>query len=442
MNETELWLEIKKVLSSNPNVDQEVYNDYISNAKLIKNDKDEYSLIVKSKFAASVITPNQDIIINELKNHLGKSVLFEIITNDIYKKTQKVIKNAEVNKTSAYKFSFETFIHGESNNQAFLASKTVSNNPGQQFNPLFIYGDSGLGKTHLLHAINHEISTNKPELKVLYLSSEVFIKGLVDIIYQGHDAIEKYKDEITQNDVLIVDDIQFLAKKEKTNEVFFTIFNHFIENGKQLVFSSDKSPDHLNGFDNRMITRFNLGLTTSIKTLDFETAHSIVESEIKSQGIIQKVEEEAIKYLASYYADDVRKIKGSVSKISFWSIQNTVDTPVDMEVISELFKDVPTSNLGVLNVKKIKEVVGESYGVTIKSIDGKARTANIANARHLSMYLAKEILNHSLSQIGTEFGGKDHTTVISAMKKMTKLIASDKEFNNVVETLKNKILTK
>lgn len=448
MNENELWLKIKESLSTSEIVDEEVYNDYITTAKLIKNDQDEYNLVVKSQFAIRVITPLKDIIVKEIKKYLGRLVIFNFITAAQYKENQKQLKEILATKpvsqiiAKKYNATFENFIEGESNKQAFLASKMIAHNPGKQYIPLFIYGDSGLGKTHLLHAIYNEISDNKPELKTLFLSSEALIKRVVDVLYKDHEAIEAFKEEIMAYDVLLIDDIQFLAKKEKTNEIFFTIFNHFIENSKQLVFSSDKSPDNLNGFDKRIITRFDMGLTTSIKTLDFETAALITKAEIRMQGIKQSISYEALNYIATYYADDVRKIKGSISKISFWGIQNEPTVEIDMEVISTLFKDVSTANLGILNVKKVKEIVGEKYGVSVKSIDGKARTANIANARHLSMYLVKNILNHSLSQIGNEFGGKDHTTVINAVNKIENLINTDKNFKLVVEVLKTKILSK
>ncbi|WP_031542396.1 chromosomal replication initiator protein DnaA [Mesoplasma photuris] len=440
MEKTELWLKIKDNLANNPLVDQAIYNDYLAPSKLFENENNEYLLIVSSKFGLSMVEAILPLISEELKSTLGKSVILSLQTRDTFNKTQK--NNDQKNKPVNDKFTFSNFVVGESNSQAFFAAEMVSKNPGQSsFNPLFIYGDSGLGKTHLLKAIKSKIDSEN-KLKVVYLSSEMFIKQVQDIIHQGHKEIEAFKESILENDMLIIDDVQFLAKKEKTNEIFFTIFNSFIENDKQLVFSSDKSPDALNGFDNRIITRFNLGLTTSINILDIDTAIAIIENEIKIQGIKVKVDDEAIKFLASYYADDVRKIKGSIAKINFWWLQNSTVKLITLDLISQLFKDVPTSNLGVLNIKKIKEVVSEKYGVTITSINGKARTGNIVNARHVAMYLTKDILGHSLNQIGTEFGGKDHTTVINAVDKITKLIASDNEFSNTIEVLKNKILTK
>ncbi|AVP49558.1 helix-turn-helix domain-containing protein [Williamsoniiplasma luminosum] len=249
------------------------------------------------------------------------------------------------------------------------------------------------------------------------------------------------KKEFISNDFLLIDDIQFLAKKEKTNEILFTIFNHFLENKKQLVFSSDKVPDQLNGFDNRLITRFNLGLTTQIKPLDLDTALDIVDAEFKTQGLNKEVPEEVKNHCAKFYANDVRKIKGCIRKIVFW-ISTTEDSVLDIDLLNEIFKDIPVVNLGILNVKKIKEVVSEKYGVALKTLDGKVRTKENVNARHVAMYLTREILGHSLTAIGSEFGGRDHTTVMSGIKKIENSIKAEKSFKNQIEALKNKIMSK
>lgn len=441
MSGQELWNQIKEKLSIDQKVDQEIYNTYISSSKFIENQPNDFSLVVKTQFGVKVVEPFVSKIGDLVKEITNRYPLIDVVSFENYKKQNKFFKELNQNDKIDYEFSFEHFVTGPSNNQAYQAAKAVVENPGK-WSPLFIFGDSGLGKTHLLHAIIHQFKVNHSNLKTYYLTSEEFGRKVVDALHQGHQQIEDLKKELILNDVLLIDDIQFLAKKEKTNEILFTIFNHFLENHKQLVFSSDKLPDQLNGFDTRLITRFNLGLTAPIKSLDFNTALAITEAEIQNQQIGKKVDNEVKSYIAKFFANDVRKIKGSITKINFWLVTNSINQGMDMNALKDLFKDVPTSNLGSLNVKKIKEVVADKYGVNVKLIDGRARVSNISNARHVSMYLTKEILGHSLIQIGAEFGGKDHTTVMSAIKKIESNILNNKEFKKQIEILKNEVLSK
>lgn len=441
MKEVAIFNELKTWLTSSSKIDQQIYNDYLASAKFIQNTENDFTIVVNSSFGVKMVEPLLPLINEKIKSFKGHNILINVISEDEYKKhvkwNNKPVKTANLTNES----SFANFVIGASNKQAYKAAKAVIENPGK-FNPLFIYGDSGLGKTHLLKAIKQDLGDNHKELNCVYVNSDDFGRKVVDVIHQGHEAIETFKNQYINADVLLIDDIQFLAKKEKTNEILFTIFNNYIENGKQLVFSSDKIPDELNGFDARLITRFNLGLTTPLNVLDFETAYLIVEAELMAKNLHTKIDKSAKEYIAKNLANDVRKIKGSVTKISFWLSMNDDIEIIDMKAINDLFKDIPTSNLGILNVKKIKEIVGEKYGVSIKLIDGKARTANIANARHVAMFLTKDVLDHSLSQIGIEFGGKDHTTVMSAINKISKSMTKDKEFKKIIEILKNKILSK
>ncbi|ATZ18387.1 chromosomal replication initiator protein DnaA [Williamsoniiplasma somnilux] len=433
--------DLQNWLSSSDEIDQQIYNDFLATAKFVENKENDYYIVVKSTFGAKMVDPFLPIINKKIKSLIGQNVLLTTLSVEEYKKETKILQAKKNKENTDYKFSFETFVQGDSNTQAFTAAKTVVKAPGM-FNPLFIYGDSGLGKTHLLKAIKHELKGKNSDLNCIYVNSDDFGRQVVDVIREGHEKIENFKRKYTEADILLIDDVQFLAKKEKTNEFLFTIFNHYIENGKQLVFSSDKVPDQLNGFDARLITRFNLGLTAPLNALDFLTALSIVEVELEENNLKDKIADDAKEYISKYFANDVRKIKGSIAKINFWIMTNNTGKIVDMSVVTELFKDIPTSNLGILNVKKIKEAVAEKYGISIKLMEGKARVQNIVNARHVAMYLTKDILDHSLAQIGTEFGGKDHSTVISALKKIQAEIAKNKEFKKIIEILKSKILSK
>ncbi|ACU79064.1 chromosomal replication initiator protein DnaA [unidentified plasmid] len=450
MNVNDILKELKLSLMANKNIDESVYNDYIKTINIHKKGISDYIVVVKSQFGLLAIKQFRQTIENEIKNILKEPVNISFTYEQEYKK--QLEKDELINKDHSdiitkkvkkiNENTFENFVIGASNEQAFIAVQTVSKNPGISYNPLFIYGESGMGKTHLLKAAKNYIESNFSDLKVSYMSGDEFARKAVDILQKTHKEIEQFKNEVCQNDVLIIDDVQFLSYKEKTNEIFFTIFNNSIENDKQLFFSSDKSPELLNGFDNRLITRFNMGLSIAIQKLDNKTATAIIKKEIKNQNIKSEVTSEAINFISNYYSDDVRKIKGSVSRLNFWSQQNPEEKIITIEIISGLFRDIPTSKLGILNVKKIKEVVSEKYGISVNAIDGKARSKSIVTARHIAMFLTKEILNHTLAQIGEEFGGRDHTTVINAERKIETMLKKDKQLKKTVDILKNKILTK
>ncbi|ATI73647.1 chromosomal replication initiator protein DnaA [Mesoplasma florum] len=438
-----LWEKLINKLKKEKLIDQDIIEEYIVTSELIKISNTEFVILVRSNLGVTILNEFKKVFVYEFKSVLNSYVSVDFSTKEIFEKnTKKENKKEPINTVlSENALTFENFIVGSSNKQANLAAKNVVANPGMSFNPLFIYGDSGLGKTHLLQAIKNQAELNGK--KVLYLTSEEFTKRIVNALNKGDlSEIEELKTEINSNEFFILDDVQFLSKKDKTNEFFFNIINNFTENGKQLVFSSDKTPELLNGFDKRMITRFNSGLSTPINALDIPTAKLIIEAEIKKQGLKQKIKEDAVVYLAQNFSDDVRKIKGLVNRLLFFGIQNDLGHIIDLEDVIDLFKDTPSANLGLLNVKKIKEVVAKKYDVTIKAIDGKARTTAIKNARHLSMYFAKIILNHTSTQIGAEFGGRDHSTVLSAISRIEKLIYKEKEFKKIVESLKNEIIGK
>ncbi|ATZ17598.1 chromosomal replication initiator protein DnaA [Mesoplasma melaleucae] len=443
METKQFWELIVNKLKKENLIDPDIIEEYILTSELVKISNKEYVILVRSNLGVTILNELKEVFVYGFKSFLNDYVAVEFSTKVIFNKNNKAnIKKEEASKLLPDNaLTFDNFIVGSSNKQANLAAKNVVTNPGSSFNPLFIYGDSGLGKTHLLQAIKNEATLSNK--KVLYLTSEDFTKSVVNALNKGDlKEIEDLKNKINSNDFFILDDIQFLSKKDKTNEFFFNIINNFTENGKQLVFSSDKTPELLNGFEKRMITRFNSGLSTPINSLDIATAKLIIEWEIKKQGLKQKIKEDAIVYLAQNFSDDVRKIKGIVNRLLFFGIQSDLNHVIDLENIIDLFKDTPSANLGLLNVKKIKEVVAKKYDVTIKAIDGKARTTEIKNARHLAMYFAKIILNHTSTQIGAEFGGRDHSTVLSAISRIEKLIYKEKEFKKIVESLKNEIVVK
>jgi len=439
MSTNQLWEIVKKNLAKKRSITQEIYARYIEPAKLVEVNEKEYYLIVKFDVAKAIIKDLLPLISELIEEQTTVKNSVKLLNVDEYEKINQ-IKTPVINKNFA--FTFERFVVGTSNQEAFNATKTVCKSLGNIFNPLFIHANSGLGKTHLLKAVKFEVETNQPGLKVLYLTSEKFGNEVVEIIQKGYEEIEKFKNNLKSYDVLLIDDIQFLAKREKTNEIFFSIFNHFVEENKQIVITSDKSPEELNGFDQRMITRFNSGLIVKINIPDSETAISIIQTEIKSQSEKLAITNDAINYLATYYASDVRKIKGIINRLIFVKMSSAVDSSFGLDDILTIFKDTPSSSLGKLNTTKIKEVVANKYGVSIKLIDGKTRTAQVIIARHVAMYLTKMILNKPLTQIGVDFGGKDHTTVMNAINKIEDKMEKDREFSRALTKMRAAIIEK
>jgi len=440
MNTNELWDIVKLNLSKKRSITKEVYNRYIEPAELIKINDNQYYLVVNYAVAKNILADATLLMSEIISEQTGNKANIAILTTSEYKVKQS--EDASKKPIKKYAWSFANFVVGPSNNQAFLAAQTVAKADGSRFNPLFIYGNSGLGKTHLLKAIMHSMQEADPNKKVIYLTSEKFGNEVVEVIQKGYEEIEKFKDNLKTYDVLLIDDVQFLAKKEKTNEIFFTIFNEFVENNKQIAITSDKSPEELNGFDQRMITRFNSGLTVKIEIPDMETAVKIIQKELNDQHGELNMSHDAVTYLATYFATDVRKIKGVINRLLFIQMSSHEDSNFTLNDIVDIFKGVPSSSFGKLDTKKIKEVVAKNYGVSVKLIDGKTRTANVIIARHVAMYLTKNILNKPLTQIGVDFGGKDHTTVMNAVHKIEKKLDTDKEFNKAILKIRASITEK
>lgn len=338
------------------------------------------------------------------------------------------------------KFTFENFIVGESNKESHAASLASAIRPGEFYNPLFIYGNSGLGKTHLLHAIgNYVKKSSKGKLKVLYITSNDYVTRVVNSF--KNNSIEEFKQDMYNLDVLLIDDIQFLAGKEKSHEIFFSIFNELVNNRKQIVITSDKHPTEINGLEDRLISRFYSGLSTSLDSPEFEVAYRILEKKMEQQMISpESVDPDVISYLATNFSRDVRKLEGALNRLIFFAINFGKDSQITMQVATKAFKNDHKKVNDILSLDSIKETVATYYGLTIKQIDSKNRTGIIVNARHISMYLVRKHLDISYNQIGQAFGGRDHSTVISAYDKIMAKLKSDTSYQLAISEIEKKIL--
>lgn len=445
MDEKELWNQVKKNLI-NQTIDPILFNNYIKNAKIYSIIDNQCLIIVDSAFAKEILTKNLKDKIEKTIEKVYKKLSISFLEKSEIKK-DKILQKKEYNqyndslKSYKNKYTFENFVKGNNNYQAYQSSWSIVHDLGNLWNPLFIYGDSGLGKTHLLHAIETQIIINyQQNIKVRYLSAQEFGKMFIEIYNSGIDAIEEFKNSFNEFDVLLIDDIQLLSKRHKTNEIFFHIFNTFIEQKKQIVITSDKYPDELNGFEQRMISRFQSGLSININPPDFETALNILNYKVKNlnQNSIS-FNTEVLEFIAKNFNSDVRKLEGALNRILFFAITNyEPEKEINLEDIKQIFKNVPIGRNEQITIKKIKLVVSDTYNIPLNSLTGKSRITNILNARHLSMYLIRLLLDEPFSRIGAEFGGKDHSTVMNAYKKIDKLIQKDKNFAKLVDDIKIK----
>ncbi|MBC9702890.1 MAG: chromosomal replication initiator protein DnaA [Leuconostoc sp.] len=336
------------------------------------------------------------------------------------------------------KYTFDNFVQGDENRWAFSASYAVADAPGTTYNPLFIWGGPGLGKTHLLNAIGHAVLKNNPNARVKYITAENFINEFVTHIRL--DTMEELKEKFRNLDVLLIDDIQSLAKKtlSGTQEEFFNTFNTLYDNNKQIVLTSDRTPDHLDNLEQRLVTRFKWGLTINITPPDFETRVAILTN--KTQEYDYVFPQDTIEYLAGQFDSNVRDLEGALNDISLVaSVKKikTITVDIAAEAIRARKQDDP--KMTVIPIEDIQIQVGKFYDVTVKEIKATKRTQNIVLARQVAMYLAREMTDNSLPKIGKEFGGRDHSTVLHAYNKIKNMLAQDDSLRIEIETIKNKI---
>lgn len=334
--------------------------------------------------------------------------------------------------------TFDNFVVGDCNKESQAAALACALNPGRYFNPLFIYGNSGLGKTHLLMAIGNYVKKNYPDRNVYYVESLKFVDKVVKAIQ--NNKINEFKKFMSNMDVLLVDDIQFLAGKEKSHEVFFSIYNELVNNRKQICLASDRQPREIKGLEDRLISRFNQGLSVGIDSPEFETSLAILRMKIKNSGNdIEEVDERGLSYIASNFSGNVRDLEGAWNRVLFYAIMFQKDKScITFEtVVNALKNQAVVSEKDGLSPNKIIKTVADYYGLTKQQITSKTRTKNIANARHISIYLCRNLLNLSYIKIGDEFGGRDHSTIISACTKVEKQIKKEPAFANAINDIKN-----
>lgn len=328
------------------------------------------------------------------------------------------------------KYTFDTFVIGSGNRFAHAASLAVAEAPANAYNPLFIYGGVGLGKTHLMHAIGHYVLEHNPSAKVVYLSSEKFTNEFINSI-RDNKAVD-FRNKYRNVDVLLIDDIQFLAGKEQTQEEFFHTFNTLHEESKQIVISSDRPPKEIPTLEDRLRSRFEWGLITDITPPDLETRIAILRKKAKADGL--DIPNEVMLYIANQIDSNIRELEGALIRVVAYS--SLINKDINADLAAEALKDIiPSSKPKVVTILDIQKLVGSEYNVKLEDFKAKKRTKSVAFPRQIAMYLSREMTDFSLPKIGEEFGGRDHTTVIHAHEKISKLLQTDSELKSKVEEI-------
>ena len=364
------------------------------------------------------------------------------IDNGQKKKTKSLAEKAGLNP----KYTFDTFVVGGNNNFAHAASLAVAESPGEVYNPLFLYGGVGLGKTHLMHSIAHFILDKNPKKKVLYVTSETFTNELIDALRNGktagnESAMLNFRDKYRNIDVLLIDDIQFIIGKESTQEEFFHTFNHLHTLGKQIIISSDKPPKDIETLESRLRTRFEWGLIADISSPDYETRMAILQKKIELDHLEKyNIKNDVLDYIAANVKSNIRELEGSLNKLIALYKLNNNNNPIDIALAAEALKDIISSdNRREVTPELILDIVADHFGITVADLKSKKRDSEIAVPRQICMYLMRTMTDTALKGIGAVLGGKDHSTVKYGVEKIAKDIESDEMMTNTINIIKKKI---
>jgi chromosomal replication initiator protein len=419
------------------------YNTWIATIEPISINQTSIELGVPADFNKGILQSRYSNLIKNAVTQFTSREYEVVFTCPSEEVLSQEIKNPDTyNEDQTYsvlnpKYTFDTFVIGNSNRLAHAASVAVSESPAQAYNPLFIYGGVGLGKTHLMHAIGHFIIQQNPNLRVLYVSSEKFTNELINAIKD--DKNEEFRFKYRNIDVLLIDDIQFIAGKERTQEEFFHTFNALYEVNSQIIVSSDKPPKEITTLEERLRSRFEWGLIADIQPPDLETRIAILRKKAQLENLI--VSNEIMVFIADKIASNIRELEGALNRVIAYS--SLTEKEITIEMATEALKDILSANKSKdINSNTIQEIVARYYDLKPDDLNSKKRNRDISFPRQIAMYLCRSLTDMSLPKIGDSFGGRDHTTVIHACEKIKKDIESNPETRRTVEELQRNILGK
>lgn len=422
-----IWSEVLDYIAKNQMIAADVFEMIAKDSRIFTLNEKQATLVCDLFITVTVIQNQYEAFelafeeVTKRKVKVIAKLAKNLVKNEAYPVNAKIIKKYLKTKINAI-YNFDNFVVGRSNAQSQLSALTIANNPGVLYNPLFIYGNSGLGKTHLLNAIGNKILFLFPNYKIALISGLDFVEGVFDSI--KNKRIDEFKTEFYDLDVLLVDDIQFIAGKEKTHEIFFSVFNELVNNKKQVVLTSDRIPKEIKGLEDRIISRFNQGLNVGISAPEFETAVNILKKKLSS-SLGQTIDEDVLAYIAANFSKDVRQLEGALNRLLFYSISFHPVDHIDLAVAKEAFADQIKEENSELDINRIKKAICNYYGLTAGQLNSKIRTKNIAIPRQIAMYLARKRLDMSYKDIGYNFGKRDHSTVISACERVEEKIKKD-----------------
>lgn len=415
------------------------FNLWIAPLEPVKLENDTAYLFIKSEFQKNIIIDKYLLLLTTAFNQvLGFDVNIEILTEDSENQKEIRLPLELDDKTitdgtmlnGEYEYTFDTFIVGSSNNFAVAACKAVASKQSGTYNPLFIYGPSGLGKTHLLMAIRHEIHKKTPDTNIIYVNGETFTNEFITSI--ENETTNQFHNKYRSADILLVDDIQFVAGKERTQEEFFHTFNELHRTGRQIVLASDRPPKDIKTLEERLRTRFESGLITDITTPDFETRIAIIRR--KAELLDIEIPEEVAEFIATRLKNNIRQLEGAVKKIKAYKL--LAGSNPSITVAQHVIKDILTDSQPVpLTINRIIEEVARTYGVSAEDIEGSTRTSPISNARKVAIYVVREITRLPLQEIGTKFNNRDHSTIVYALKDVEKSMKRDPHYKGVIEDI-------
>lgn len=436
------------------------YNTWFANIVLHELTDDKITLIVPFLFQKTSLLKNYRTVISDafeevtgIERNIDVLLKSEVETQSINNNNNNLVDKVEdinnvINDTFESNLNknlnFDNFVVGDTNKFARTAALAVAENPGSTYNPLFIYGKSGLGKTHLMHAIGNYINDKDPNLKVLYTTSDDFRKDYAGIANSNENTMEvanKFKNKYRNIDVLIIDDIQYLVDAKKTQEEFFHTFNDLHGKNKQIIISSDRSPDDLKQLESRLSSRLAWGLPVDIYPPDFELRVDIIKDKLKRSKFSIEVSDEAVEYIANNFDIDVRSIEGALNRLSAYTALSGAGVElIDLDFVSDALRDYVKKNPYVTNdIISIQKAVADYYNITVEVLKGKKRSANIAYPRMVAMYLCRGLTDQSFPRIGLEFGGRDHSTVIHACDKIEEDLKSNGQLKEIINEIKSKL---
>lgn len=446
MSNEELWNSFLDILKTR--ISDISYETWFKDTSLIDIKDGKLIIKVPMTFHKQFLNNNYSELIEEIINSItGTNYDLDFVVEEDLASIDDNSANIDndykkINSNLNDKYTFENFIIGDSNRFAQTAALAVAEQPGKIYNPLFIYGKSGLGKTHLMHAIGNYIENNSNK-NVLYVTSEEFISDFIGVNKKdsnNFEIVEHFKEKYRNIDVLMIDDIQFLGGASKSQEEFFHTFTNLYDSNKQIIISSDRSPDDLKILEDRLLTRFRWGLTVNIYPPDFELRCKILKDKMSGMEVAKLVNNDVIEYIASNCENDVRHLEGAITRLYAYAAMMCPKV-INLEFAVDALKDYIGKSIYITNdIQKIQKAVADYFKITVEDLKSKKRTANINYPRQIAIYLCRMTTEETIIKIGLEFGNRDHSTVLHAFEKISSELKTNIKLKETLEEIKNKIV--